>query len=81
MVLHRLDRLTQNEARITAAQILEVVYHLVQNMRVVMDGERVHLGLLPTGCRGSFPLDGKSSVDHVKDTLGMFCGPRLSNCV
>ena len=41
-VLQRLDRLTQDEARITAAQTLEVVYGLVQNMRVVMDGEQIH---------------------------------------
>jgi hypothetical protein len=39
-ILQRLDRLTQDEARITAAQTLEVVYGLVQNMRVVMDGEQ-----------------------------------------
>ena len=39
-VLQRLDRLTQDEARITAAQTLEVVYGLIQNMRVVMDGEQ-----------------------------------------
>jgi len=39
-VLQRLDRLTQEEARTTAAQTLEVVYGLVQNMRVVMDGEQ-----------------------------------------
>jgi len=38
-VLQRLDRLTQDEARTTAAQTLEVVYGLVQNMRVVVDGE------------------------------------------
>ena len=38
-ILQRLDRLTQDEARITAAQTLEVVYGLVQNMKVVMDGE------------------------------------------
>ena len=38
-VLHRLDRLTQEEARTTAAQTLEVIYGLVQNMRMVMDGE------------------------------------------
>jgi hypothetical protein len=37
--LHRLDRLTGDEARATAAQTLEVVYRLVQNMRSVMDGE------------------------------------------
>ena len=39
-VLQRLDRLTVDEARSTAAQTLEVVYGLVQNMRVVMDGEQ-----------------------------------------
>ena len=38
-VLQRLDRLTDDEARTTAAQTLEVVYGLVQNIRVVMDGE------------------------------------------
>jgi hypothetical protein len=41
-VLQRLDRLTQEEARITVAQTLEVVYGLIQNMRVVMDGEQIH---------------------------------------
>ncbi len=40
-VLQRLDRLTQDEARVTAAQTLEVVYGLFQNMRVVMNGERI----------------------------------------
>jgi len=39
-VLQRLDRLTQDEARTTAAQTLEVVYGLVQNMSIVMDGEK-----------------------------------------
>ena len=38
-VIQRLDRLTLDEARITAAQTLEVVYGLVQNVKVVMDGE------------------------------------------
>ncbi len=38
-ILQRLDRLTQDEARMTAAQTLEVVCGFVQNMRVVMDGE------------------------------------------
>ena len=42
-VLQRLDRLTQDEARTTAAQTLEVVYGLVQNMRVVIEGKRLHL--------------------------------------
>ena len=38
-VLQRLDRLTMDEARTTATQTLDVVHGLVQNMRVVMDGE------------------------------------------
>jgi len=37
-VLERLDRLTVDEARTTAAQTLEVVYGLVQNMRAIMNG-------------------------------------------
>ena len=41
-VLERLDRLTQDEARTTAAQTLEVVYGLVQNMRVVIEGKSLH---------------------------------------
>ena len=38
-VLERLDRLTIDEARTTAAQTLELVYELVQNVRAVMNGE------------------------------------------
>jgi hypothetical protein len=37
--LQRLDRLTDDEARATAAQTLEVVYLLVQNVKVVMESE------------------------------------------
>jgi hypothetical protein len=40
-VLQRLDRLTLDEARTMAAQTLDVVYGLFQNMRVVIDGERI----------------------------------------
>ena len=49
-ILQRLDRLTQEAARITAAQTLEVVHGLAQNMRVVLDGEQNTLGLSPAGC-------------------------------
>lgn len=49
-VLQRLDSLTQDEAHTTAAQTLEVVYGLVQNMRVVMDGEATSLGLSLVCC-------------------------------
>ena len=37
--LQRLDRLTLDEARATAAQTLEVIYDLVRHRRVIMDGE------------------------------------------
>ena len=38
VILQRLDRLTHEEARTTATQTLEVVYGLVKNIKVVMDG-------------------------------------------
>ena len=42
-VLQKLDRLTQDEARMTAAQTLGVVHGLVGNVRVVMEGtQRLH---------------------------------------
>jgi hypothetical protein len=37
-VLQRLDRLTTDEARVTAAQTLQVVHGLVNNVGVVMNG-------------------------------------------
>jgi len=38
-ILRRLDRLTLEEARMAEAQILEVVHGLMNNMKIVMDGE------------------------------------------
>ena len=71
-VLQRLDRLTLDEARTTAAQTLEVVYGLIQNMRVVIDGEQTHLAnFLPTA--EFFPVDGKASIDSIRDVLGTLC--------
>ena len=37
--IQRLDRLTLDESRATAAQTLEVVYALVRHRRAIMDGE------------------------------------------
>jgi hypothetical protein len=56
MILRRLGRLTSDEARASAVQTLEVVLGLVQNMKLVMDGEkgisslatRSHLNIHPT---------------------------------
>ena len=44
MVLERLDRLTVDEARMTVEHILEVLCGLIQNMRVVMNGEQMDSG-------------------------------------
>ena len=44
-VLQRLDRLTQEEARMMAAQTLEVVHGLFQSMRVVIDGKQINLAV------------------------------------
>jgi hypothetical protein len=42
-VLQKLDRLTQDEARMTVAQTLGVVHGLVGNVKVVMEGaQRLH---------------------------------------
>jgi hypothetical protein len=49
-VLQRLDRLTQDEARITAAQTLSVVHGLVNNTKVVMEGARSFSDWLLTFC-------------------------------
>ncbi|KAH9063560.1 hypothetical protein EDB87DRAFT_1602287, partial [Lactarius vividus] len=43
VVLQKLDRLTQEEARVMAAQTLEVVHCLVNNVKVVMDDGRASL--------------------------------------
>jgi hypothetical protein len=40
-ILQRLDRLTLDEIRATAAQTLEVVHGLVRHERAAMDGEKL----------------------------------------
>jgi hypothetical protein len=45
--IQRLDRLTPDEGRATAAQTLEVVYGLVQQKRAIMDGENSICPVLP----------------------------------
>jgi hypothetical protein len=46
-VLQRLDRLSQDEARMTALQILEVISGLFHNMKLVMNGEKPNTACLP----------------------------------
>jgi hypothetical protein len=53
-MVQRLDRLTQDEARLAVAQILDVVHGLVKNTKIVMEGEQNSLSFSPTGCSGTF---------------------------
>jgi hypothetical protein len=46
--MQRLDRLTLDEGRATAAQTLEVVYGLVQQKKAIMDGENIICPALPS---------------------------------
>jgi hypothetical protein len=46
VVLQRLARLTQEEARVTFGLILEVIYGIISNMTVVMEGDHIPFGLL-----------------------------------
>jgi hypothetical protein len=48
-MVQRLDRLTQDEARQTVTQVLKVVHGLVENMKVVMDGEQIFRVCRPLG--------------------------------
>ena len=70
--IQRLDRLTLDEGRATAAQTLEVVYGLVQHRMAIMDGENFILPLLPV--EYSYPLDadGSESAACISRALGMF---------
>ena len=44
-VLQRLDRLTQEESRMTVTQTLEVVHGLMNNVKIVMNGRERLLDL------------------------------------
>ena len=58
-VLERLDRLTREEAQTTATQTLELVYGLVKNIKIVLDGARGFLLVLYAALIVVFPSRGK----------------------
>jgi hypothetical protein len=70
-VLQRLDRLTQDEARMTVTQTLGVVHRLVGHVRVVMEGmQRLHdLDIFLSACC-ILVLDGRASTDSIRQALG-----------
>ena len=69
--LQRLDRLTLDETRATAAQTLEVVYGLVRHRRVVMDGENFYRSRFSLADERS-EADGNESAASISCALGMF---------
>ena len=72
-ILRRLDRLSQDEARTTALEILKVIYGLVQDISEHMYSTCFLLAL-------RILLDGKPSRGSVRESLGTFYwGPRASS--
>lgn len=74
-VLRRLDHLTQDEARTTAAEIFKVVYSLFQNMNAVIDSKNSR-STSPTISRTSISVDNDDNeppAGSVQEALGAFC--------
>jgi hypothetical protein len=69
-VLHRLDRLTLDEARMTGTETLQIVHGLVSNMKLVMGGTRLLLCSLLMVHR-TVEIDGTRSMDDIWHALGM----------
>ena len=69
-MLHRLDRLTTEESRMAATQIMEVVLGLFNNMKMVMDGTEVSLDL-SSSVLYSLLQDGRTSINDIRDSLRM----------
>ena len=69
--LQRLDRLTLDETRATAAQTLEVVYGLVRNKRVDMGGEKFYLSHSLLASERLY-VEGNESTASISGALGMF---------
>jgi len=70
-VLQRLDRLTQDEGRMTVAQTLEVVHGLMNNVKVVMNGTQSLFGRRRRASEVVVIVDGKASTDSIHKALGM----------
>jgi hypothetical protein len=71
LVLQRLARLTQEEARRTAGPILEVIYGLIRNMVVVMEGEYSSFTSIDAQILSAFRLGGNASIRGIRSALGM----------
>jgi hypothetical protein len=69
-VLHRLDRLTLDEARMTGTETLQIVHGLVSNINLVMGGTRLLLCSFLVVHR-TVQIDGTRSMDDIWHALGM----------
>ncbi len=70
-MLHRIDRLTLDEARMTGTETLQVVHGLVNNLKLVIGGTQLSLRwLLIT--HGAVRIDGTTSMHDIWHALGMF---------
>jgi hypothetical protein len=72
-ILKRLDRLTQEEARMTVAQTLAVVHSLLDNMKVVMVGESSCFSEHKTTIQTVVDVGGEASTKAIRRTLSTFC--------
>jgi hypothetical protein len=70
-VLHRLDRLTLDEARMTGTETLQVVHGLVSNLKLVIGGTQLLLCQLLIIQRVVL-VDGTTSMHDIWQALGMF---------
>jgi len=69
-VLHRLDRLTLDEARMTGTETLQVVHGLVRNLKLVIGGTQLSLHRLLIAHMGVW-IDGTKSMHDIWQALGM----------
>jgi len=58
-----------DELQLAAAQTMEVVYGLFNNMKVVMDGTVTLLGMSFTVSKPFSLIDGKASIDNIREAL------------
>ena len=71
VVLQRLDRLTQDEARITVAQTLGVVHGLVGSVKEIMEGAQLLVLLVVYISLRLVPSDREASMDSIRNDLGI----------
>jgi len=69
-ILHRIDRLTLDEARMTGTETLQVVHGLVSNLKLVIGGMQLSLCWILIPHR-AVRIDGMTSMHDIWQALGM----------